>query len=116
MIADAYTSAVNKVMEFRLESREQRKFAVETMLAAFAKVPKKGNVDVEQRTKAVEERLHRLVEKVSVSFVRGKLVVKVDGPSETLLKEFRRGTDWYLPWDEVDETLLAAVLVDPPSN
>lgn len=116
MIAEAFTNSINSVMNKRLEDEKQREFVVTAVLAAFEKVPKKPVADQAQRLEMLEGRLRLLVENVEISFVRGSLVVKVAGSSESLLKEFRRGTDWYLPWDKVDETLLAAILVDPASN
>lgn len=116
MISGAFIGSINDVMTARLKDAKQREFVVTAMLAAFEQVPKKPVTDAEQRLKLIEGRLRLLVENVSIGFREGSLVVKVAGSSESLLKEFRRGTDWYLPWDKVDETLLAAILVDPASN
>ena len=116
MIADAFINSGNNVMEKRLDDPKQVDFAVAAMLSAFESVQKKPVADETQRMERLEGRMRLMLENVAVSFANGKLVVKVDGASESLMKEFRRGSDWFVPWDKVDEILLAAILVDPTSN
>lgn len=116
MIADALIGSVNAVMEKRLDDPQQVDFALAALLAAFEGVQKKPVADEAQRRERLEGRMRLMLENVALSFVNGKLVVKVDGASESLMKEFRRGSDWFVPWDKVDEILLAAILVDPTSN
>lgn len=116
MIADAFIVSMDDVMAKRLDDPKQRDYVVTALMTAFDGVQKKAVPDLEQRVKAVEARVRLMVEDVGIAFVQGTFVVKVAGSSESLMKEFRRGTDWYMPWDEVDEILLAAILVNPPSN
>jgi len=54
------------------------------------------------------------VQNIGIKFQRDKFVVTVAGSSEALMNQLRRGSDWYEPWDKVDELVLAVVLVDPP--
>jgi hypothetical protein len=113
MIAEAFTWAVNGVMERRLRNRKQRDLVVTAIMAGFAKLKRKPVQDEPQRLQKLQERVYKMSEEVSLGFVGGKLVVKVAGTSQALMTEFRRGTDWFDPWDKVDDILLAAVLVDP---
>lgn len=113
MIANLFTEAVDKVMATRLEDRKQRELVVSALMAGFDRLQKKKVPDEAKRLKELEDRIRLMAENVSLGFVNGRLVVKVAGSSESLMKELRHGTDWYAPWDKVDETLLAAILVDP---
>lgn len=113
MIADVFKQTIDGVMERRLRSRKQRDLVVTSVMAAFAKVRKKPVPDEPQRLQRLQERVYRMSEDVSLGFVNGRLVVKVAESSQALMTELRRGTDWYDPWDKVDEILLAAILVDP---
>jgi len=113
MIADAFAEAVNGVMERRLDDKAQRNLVVTALLAGFANLQKKPVPDMAKRLTEIEGRMRLMVENVKLGFVNGRLKVKVVGSSESLMKELRHGTDWYAPWDKVDETVLAAILVDP---
>ncbi len=103
-------------MERRLQDPAQREMVVATLMAAFARLRKKPVPNEPERLQKLQDRVYRMSESVKLHFVNGRLVVKVAGSSEALMTELRRGTDWYDPWEEVDDILLAAILVDPESN
>lgn len=113
MIAEALRGAVDEVMADRLRDPAQREQVVTALMAGFERLQKKPVPDAAQRTERLQDRMRLMAQNIQLGFVNGRLVVKVDGSSESLMKELRRGTDWYVPWDKVDETLLAAVLLDP---
>lgn len=113
MIADALNESLNATLEHRLEDRDQRQTVVSVMMEAFSRVRKKPVKDEASRLEKLQERIYKMSESVKLNFVNGRLVVKVAGSSEALMNELRFGTDWYDPWDNVDEILLAAILVDP---
>lgn len=113
MIADAFTEAVNGVLDRRLRNRAQRHTVATVIMAGFSKVRKKPVPNEAERLKKLEERVLKMAENVSLGFVNGRLVVNVVASSESLMNELRLGTDWYDPWSKVDEILLGAILVDP---
>lgn len=104
---------VNNVIAKRLSDVKQREMLVKMLMAGFEQVRKKNVPDLPARLKLIETRALKLAENVSVSFLNGRLMLKVAGSSEMLLNEFRRGTDWYAPWEDVDDLLLAAAMTDP---
>ena len=112
-VATAFTNSMDAIFKTRLEDQAQRDMVVSAVMTAFDKVQKKPVANLAERIKQVEQRVQQMSEQVELGFVNGRLVVKVAGSSEALMKEFRRGTDWYLPWDEIDEVVLAAILVEP---
>lgn len=99
-------------MERKLKSPRQREFVVSSVMAVFSTIKKKPVTDLDSRISALEKRVANLAESMSIEFTNGRLVVKVAGSAEILLTELRRGTDWYEPWDKVDEILLASALVE----
>lgn len=113
MIVDAYREAYNGVLEQRLRDPAQRETVVSVIMEGFESLEKKAVPDLDRRTKDMEEAVRKLSENVELGFVNGRLVVKVAGSSESLIKQLRFGSDWFEPWPKVDEVLLAAILVDP---
>lgn len=113
MIVDAFNEAVDGVMERRLRDQKQRDLVVEAVMTGFGQLQKKPVDDLDKRLQEMGERVRRMSENVSLGFVNGRLVVKVAGSSDALMNELRFGSDWYEPWEKVDEILLAAILVEP---
>lgn len=113
MMVDAYKEAVDGVMARRLRDPAQRETVVAAIMAGFEALTKKPVPDLDKRTKDMEDRVRRMSESIELGFVNGRLVVKVAGSSDSLMKELRFGSDWFEPWSKVDEVLTAAVLVDP---
>lgn len=113
MIEDAFRDAVDDALNDRLRDPKQKAFVVSTLMDGFSRLPQKPVPDVAKRLETLQNRMRLMLENVSLAYVNGRLVVKVAGSSESLMIELRRGTSWYAPWDKVDETLLAAILVDP---
>lgn len=113
MIADALNEAINGVLELRLRDLKQREMVVTILMDGFANLKKKPVPDLAQRIEAVQKRVKAMSEDIGIGFINGRLVVKVKGSSESLLTELRHGSDWYDPWDKVDEVTLAAILIDP---
>ena len=113
MIATAFNNSVNSVLEARLRDRKQRELVVASVMSGFSTLHKKPVPDMDERLKMLEERVRQMAESIHLGFINGRLVVNTAGSSERVLKELRHGTDWYEPWDKVDETVLAAILTDP---
>ena len=111
MIADALERSMQQFAEARMRQPQQKKQVIDTFMAVFTNLRKKPLADLAQRTAAMQIRIERAVEDMSVEFVRGELVIKAAGSSEFLLNEFRRGSDWFLPEPDVDKIILAAMLV-----
>jgi broad specificity phosphatase PhoE len=112
-VAALLRESVDNVLEERLRSPAQRAHVTAAILAGVASLPKRPVPDLNVHMQKLEARVQRMAESVSLGFVSGRLVVKVAGSSEMLLKELRHGSDWYAPWEKVDETLLAAILSEP---
>ena len=108
-----FTDALDNVLRQRLRDVRQQEVVVNAIMTGFERVQKKPVPDLPERLQRLEERVKELAKHIEVRFLNGRLVVKTDGPSEALMTEFRRGSDWYVGWDEVDETVLAATLTDP---
>lgn len=113
MIADALRESIDDILEARLRDQDQREQVVAALITGFGLLSKKPVDDLPERIRVVEEKARKMAEQVGIGFVNGRLVVKVDGSSEAFMTELRRGTDWYEPWEKVDEIVLAAILVDP---
>jgi hypothetical protein len=113
MIVGAMREAINGVLVERLRDMPQRETVVAVVMAGFAQVRKKSVPDLKARLTEMEKRVRQMAESIEIGFVNDRLVVKVVGSSESLMKDLRRGTDWYEPWPQVDEVVFAAVLVDP---
>ena len=113
MIAEALEQSMQKLVEDRLRDPAQKAMVAATIMQMFTNLRKKPVPDLAQRTEAMQKRITRAVEDMSVQFVRGELVVKVAGSAESLLAQFRRGSDWFAPEPDVDKIILAAMMVDP---
>lgn len=116
MIAELFKQAIDDILSKRLENRNQKNLVVTTLMLGFADLRKKPVPDLDKRLKRMESRFKILAEDVSVGFLNDRVVIKITGASESLMTELRRGTDWYVPWNEIDEIVLAAVLTDPIKN
>jgi hypothetical protein len=113
-LADILEQTIQKQVRDRLQQdAEQKQFVVDKIMSAFTRLRKKPVPDLAQRTARLLGRVQKLVEDLSVEFKWGRLVVKSAGSSESLLTELRRGTDWYDPLEEIDDIIVAAVMVDP---
>ena len=104
---------VDAVLNKRLQNEAQQAVVVAAIMAGFAGVPKKPVPDEVERTQALESQVSQLAKNLRIGFVGERLVVKTAGSSESLLVRLRRGSDWYAPWEQVDEILLAAAFTDP---
>ena len=112
-VGDIVKESIDAELRQRLKSQAQRDAIVSAVMAGFAKLGKKPVTDLNVRTSALEARVRAMAESLTVGFVNGRLVVNVAGSSEATIKELRYGSNWYAPWDKVDETLIAAALADP---
>ena len=65
--------------------------------------------DLPQRILALEPKLHRMAKNLDLSFQDGKLVIKADTESESLLNLLRRGSDWFDPHPDVNAAILVAL-------
>lgn len=116
MIAEILNSAVNEVLANRCKSREQQDVVVAILMQGFLELRKKPVPDIEDRIKRMEKRFKDLAESVSMGFLNDSVVIITSGASESLMIELKRGTDWYVPWDRIDEIVLAAVLTNPSKS
>jgi len=110
---DALNNAISEVFNQRLRNRKQRELVVATLMTGFSRLAKKPVDDLPGRTQEIEEKARKMSENIHLGFAHGRCVVKVVGSSESFLTELRHGTNWYEPWEKVDEIVLAAILVDP---
>ena len=65
--------------------------------------------DLPQRIMAMEPKLRRMAKNLVLSFLDGKLVIKADAESESLLSLLRRGSDWFDPHPDVNAAILMAL-------
>lgn len=65
--------------------------------------------DLQQRIVDMEPKLRRMARKLDLSFQDGKLVIKADAESESLLNLLRRGSDWFDPHPDVNAAILVAL-------
>lgn len=114
MIGEALEASLNDVMTRRLRQPKQQAAAVSAIMMGFSALRMKPVPDLAERVKKTEAQVKVMVQNIGIKFQRDKFVVTVAGSSEALMNQLRRGSDWYEPWDKVDELVLAAVLVDPP--
>lgn len=113
MIASLLMKAVDDVLLERLRDKKQQELVVASVMAGFEALRKKPVDNLPQRMKVLEGQVRQMAEDIRLGFVNGRLVVKVAGSSESLMTDLRRGTEWFEPWEEIDELVLAAALVDP---
>jgi hypothetical protein len=113
-LAQILRDEVDAVFAARLQDGRQRERVVAAIMAGFAGLAKKPLPDLAERTQALEARVRQLAREIKLEFVNGRVVLKVAGSAESLVKELRHGSAWYAPWEKVDETVLAAILTDPP--
>lgn len=108
------TATFDQVIAHRLDDQRQRDTVVQVVMEGFNALQKRPVPDLLDRVRAMEKRVTEMVEDIRVEFVNGKLVVKVVGSSEALMVELRRGSNWFEPWDKVDDVVFGAVFIDPP--
>jgi hypothetical protein len=65
--------------------------------------------DLQERIMRMEPKLKRMAEKLNVSFQDGKLVIRADAESESLLNLLRRGSDWFDPHPDVNAAILVGL-------
>lgn len=65
--------------------------------------------DLPQRIAAMEPKLRRMAKKLDLSFQDGRLVIKADAESESLLNLLNRGSDWFDPHPDVNAAILVAL-------
>ncbi len=65
--------------------------------------------DLPQRIAGLEPKLRRMAKNLDLRFLDGKLVIKADAESESLLSLLRRGSDWFDPHPDVNAAILVAL-------
>lgn len=65
--------------------------------------------DLQQRIMDTEPKLRKMAKNLDLSFLDGKLVIKADAESESLLSLLRRGSDWFDPHPDVNAAILMAL-------
>jgi hypothetical protein len=65
--------------------------------------------DLADRIIKMVPRLRKLAKNMEVSIEEGKLVIRSDADSETLLNVFRRGSSWFDPHPDVNAAILLAL-------
>lgn len=113
MILEALEASMKKIAEGRLRDTAQKKYVVMVVMEMFNQLGKKQVPDLAERVQRMQKQVEHMVENLSLQFVRGELVVKVTGSSESLIKAFRFGSDWFLPEPDVDKIIMSAILTDP---
>ena len=112
-VTDLFHHDVDSALSECLHTDTQRQAVATALLAEFMKVRQLPVPDLPERLQRLTERMRQLVKSVRIGFLNGRLVVKATGSAESLLTELRHGSDWYAPWEKVDETLLAVILSNP---
>ena len=113
MIVDDLEQSLRTIVEKRLRDQAQRKYVESTIMDAFATMRKKPVADLAERITVLQVQVQKMVEDLSVEFVRGALVVRATGSAEALLNQFRRGSSWFDPEPKIDNIIVAATLADP---
>lgn len=65
--------------------------------------------DLQNRIQAMEPKLRKMARNLDLSFHDGKLVIKTDAESESLLNLLKRGSDWFDPHQDVNAAILVAL-------
>jgi hypothetical protein len=65
--------------------------------------------DVQNRILAMEPKLRRMARNLDLSFQDGKLVIKTDAESESLLNLLKHGSDWFDPHPDVNAAIMVAL-------
>ena len=108
--AKIYKSEIDGLLKKCIQIPEQKESVVQIIMTEFVKVRKKPVMNLNARLAKIESRVRIMLDTACLEFVNGRLIVKAVGPAEQVLNEFRFGTDWYYPWEKVDEIVLAAIL------
>lgn len=81
-----------------------------SIMLAFSNVRKIQSPDLDIKVAKLSSDIERLLEGVYVDYFQGKLVVRVNGSSEHLLSELRRGSSWFEAVPDIDHLILAALI------
>lgn len=65
--------------------------------------------DLQQRIINLVPKLRKMARNLSFEFKEGKLVIKSDADSQSLLDLLRRGSDWFEPHPDVNAAILVAL-------
>lgn len=65
--------------------------------------------DLQKRLLEMEPKLRIMARNLDLSFQDGKLVIKTDAASESLLNMLRRGSDWFDPHPDVNAAIMLAM-------
>jgi len=112
-IGSLMEQALQQHMAERTRDPEIRQRIVLAVMTAFAGLRKKPVPDLALRVQKMQEQVQRLAEEVSVEFQHGNLVVKPAGSAESLIRQFRLGSDWFDPEPDIDHIIVAAALAGP---
>lgn len=65
--------------------------------------------DLQKKIVEMGPKLNRMAKNLDLSIVEGKIVIKTDAESESLLNSFRRGSSWFSPHPDVNGAILLAL-------
>lgn len=93
------------------KSTKQQEAVVETFMTWFEKEARLKPVpDLQDRLVRMNQKLQKMAKNLEIEFVDGKLVIRSDADSMTLLNLLRRGSDWFDPHPGVDELIMSALI------
>ena len=113
MIADSIERSIQARINAKLRDPAQRNLVKSTIMHAFAGVRKRNVPDLAKRIADFESRVERMVPSLVVEFQRQTLVVRSRGADDGLLNQLRRGSDWFDPEPEIDNIIVASLLLRP---
>lgn len=65
--------------------------------------------DLQQHLLDLEPRIRRMAKNLELSIQDSKVVIRTDAESESLLRLFRRGSDWFDPHPDVNAAIILAL-------
>lgn len=93
------------------KSRKQQDAVVANFMSWFQEGARLKQVpDLQDRLAAMEKKLRKMAENLEIEFVEGKLVIRSDAESMTVLNQLRRGSSWFDPHPGVDEAIMFALI------
>jgi len=107
-IMDALTDGFKKSLFTITKSKED---AVVAMFLDWLnkKAHLKPVPDLQQKLMEMGPKLSKMAKNLDVSIMEGKVVIKTDAESESLLNLFRRGSSWFSPHPDVNGAILLAL-------
>lgn len=110
-IAEMFEAGALGRLNSLLKEKDKRIVVSGAIAAAFAQTRKKSLPDIADRINKLTEHIDTLIENMTLEFSKGRLVVKVSGPSDTLFQQLKLGSTWHDPVKDIEQVIIAGILL-----